>query len=248
MLNAWNGFSAVYLREMRLLRHRFWRQISSMMVLPLLYMVAFGTAMAGHSPLAGHSYLEFLIPGLVAMTCMTQSYGIATEINVARFYLHVFEEFQAAPIANAAYVFGEVCAGMTRAALGVAVILSIAFVFSVDVRLDAFLLLAAMLNAFVFAALGVIMAMVVKSHADQSMLTTFVITPMSFLGGTLFPVESLPGWAQHLVQLLPLTHASNAIRNAALGLAAQASDFAVLAGVGALFFAVALACVGRARD
>ena len=54
----------------------------SLMVLPLLYMVAFGTAMAGHSPLPGHSYLEFLIPGLVAMTCMTQSYGIATEINL----------------------------------------------------------------------------------------------------------------------------------------------------------------------
>jgi len=217
-------------------------------VLPLLYLVAFGTAMAGHSPLAGHSYLEFLIPGLVAMTCMTQSYGIATEINVARFYLHVFEEFQAAPIPNAAYVLGEVCAAMTRAALGVAVILSIALLYSVKVRVDAFFLLAAMLNAFVFAALGVIMAMLVKSHADQSLLTTFVITPMSFLGGTLFPVESLPGWAQHLVYLLPLTHASNAIRGAALGLPPQLTDFAVLAAISALFFAVALACVGRARD
>jgi Nod factor-specific ABC transporter NodJ protein len=248
MLNAYHGFVAVYLRETRLLRHRLLRQISSMMVLPLLYMVAFGTALAGHSPYPGHSYLEFLIPGLCAMTCMTQSYGIATEINVARFYLHVFEEFQAAPIPNAAYVLGEVCAGVTRAALGVAVILLIAVLFSVNVRVDAFFLLAAALNAFVFAALGVIMAMVVKSHADQSLLTTFVITPMSFLGGTLFPVESLPSWAQQLVHLLPLTHASNAIRNAALGLPAQLTDFAVLTTVGGLLFATALACVGRARD
>jgi Nod factor-specific ABC transporter NodJ protein len=248
MLNGWNGFVAVYLREMRLLRRRFFRHLTSMMVLPLLYLVAFGTAMAGHSPLSGRSYLEFLIPGLVAMTCMTQAYGIAGEINVARFYLHVFEEFQAAPIPNAAYVLGEVCAGVTRAALGVAVILGVALAFSIGVRVDGCFLLAAALNATAFASLGVLLAMIVKSHADQSMLVSFVITPMSFLGGTLFPVDSLPGWAQTLVWLLPLTHAADAIRNAALGLPARSADFAVLAGAGALFFILALASVGRARD
>ena len=248
MQNSWNGFVAVYLRETRLLRQRIWRQLTSMMVMPLLYLVAFGTAMGAHSPLPGHSYVEFLIPGLVAMTCMSQAYGIATEINVARFYLHVFEEFQAAPISNASFVLGEVCAGLTRAALGVAVILVVARVFSIGVRVDAAFLLAAALNAFAFASLGVLMAMVVKSHADQSMLTTFVITPMSFLGGTLFPVDNLPRWAQHLVDLLPLTHASNAVRNASLGLPAQWSDFAVLTGTGIVFFVLALASVGRARD
>jgi ABC-type multidrug transport system permease subunit len=80
------------------------------------------------------------------------------------------------------------------------------------------------------------------------MLTTFVITPMSFLGGTLFPVDNLPGWAQHLVYLLPLTHASDAIRNASLALPAQWADFVVLTGAGMVFFILALASVGRARD
>ena len=248
MLNACNGFFAVYLRELRLLRQRLFRQLSSMMVLPLLYLVAFGTAMGGSSPLPGHSYLEFLIPGLVAMTCMTQSYGIASEINVARFYLHVFEEFQAAPISNAAYVLGEVCAGITRAAIGVAVILLMALAFSVSLEVNARFVVAALLNAWAFASLGVLLAMVVKSHADQSMLVSFVITPMSFLGGTLFPVASLPEWAQHLVRLLPLTHAANAIRGAALALPVQLADYAVLIGSGTLFFALALASVGRARD
>ncbi|MDR0576524.1 MAG: ABC transporter permease [Candidatus Accumulibacter sp.] len=248
MLNGWNGFAAVYLREMRLLRRRFFRHVASMAVLPLLYLVAFGAAMGAHSPLPGRGYLEFLIPGLAAMTCMTQAYGIATEINVARFYLYVFEEFQAAPIPNAAFVLGEVCAGITRAALGVAVILAVALVFSIGIRVDACFLLAAALNAFAFAALGVFLAMIVKSHADQSLLMSFVITPMSFLGGTLFPVDSLPGWAQPLVWLLPLTHAADAIRNASLGLPARPMDFIALAGAGAVFFALALSSVGRARD
>jgi ABC-type polysaccharide/polyol phosphate export permease len=160
----------------------------------------------------------------------------------------VFEEFQAAPIPNAAYVLGEVCAGITRAALGVAVILAIALAFSISVRVDAVFLLAGTLNATAFASLGVLLAMIVKSHADQSLLVSFVITPMSFLGGTLFPVESLPVWAQHLVHLLPLTHAANAIRGAALGLPIQVEDFVILGGVGAVFFVLALNCVGRARD
>jgi Nod factor-specific ABC transporter NodJ protein len=248
MLNGWNGFAAVYLREMRLLRRRFFRHVASMMVLPLLYLVAFGTALGAHSPLSGRGYLEFLIPGLAAMISMTQAYGIASEINVARFYLHVFEEFQAAPISNAAYVLGEVCAGITRAALGIAAILAVAFLFSVAIRVDALFLLAAALNAAAFASLGVFLAMVVKSHADQSLLVSFVITPMSFLGGTLFPVDSLPEWARRLVHLLPLTHASEAIRNAALGLPPRPEGFVLLAGAAALCFVLALSSVGRARD
>ncbi|MDR1934447.1 MAG: ABC transporter permease [Candidatus Accumulibacter sp.] len=246
--NGWNGFVAVYLRETRLLRRRFFRHLASMMVPPLLYLVAFGTAMGSHSPLPGRSYLEFLLPGLVAMTSMTQAYGIAGEINVARFYLHVFEEFQASPIGSAAYVLGEVCAGVTRAALGVAAILAIAFVFSIGVRVDACLLLAAALNAAAFASLGVFLAMIVKSHADQALLVSFVITPMSFLGGTLFPVENLPGWAQTLVYLLPLTHAADALRRASLGLPADPANFALLAAATALFFILALSSVDHARD
>lgn len=150
MKTGLRGTGAVYLREMLILKHRFFHYLASMMVLPFLYLVAFGTAMGGSAPLAGHSYLEFLLPGLIAMTCMTQSYGIATEINIARFYLHVFEEFQAAPISNAAHVLGEVLSGMTRAALGVAVILLMGLAFSVRLHIGPYFLLAAALNAWVF--------------------------------------------------------------------------------------------------
>ncbi len=236
MKTGLRGTGAVYLREMLILKHRFFHYLASMMVLPFLYLVAFGTAMGGSAPLAGHSYLEFLLPGLIAMTCMTQSYGIATEINIARFYLHVFEEFQAAPISNAAHV------------LGVAVILLMGLAFSVRLHIGPYFLLAAALNAWVFASLGVLLAMLVRSHADQSMVSSFIITPMSFLGGTLFPLERLPEWAQTLLSLLPLTHASHAIRADALGMPPEPMDFMILASAGALLFFLALRSVGQARD
>ena len=186
------GFIAVYLRELLILKYRFKRQLAGMAISPLLYLITFGYAMGDVIRFGGHSYLEFLIPGLVAMGSMTQAFAIATDINVARFYWNIFEEFQAAPISNLSYVAGEVLAGMTRALLAIVVILLLSLPFGVVLHYGPMFWLAVLLNCFVFASLAVALAMLVKSHADQSLLTNFIITPMAFLGGTFFPVEKLP--------------------------------------------------------
>ena len=243
-----HGIIAVYLREMLILKRRLKRQLSGMAVSPLLYMIAFGYAMGGAVQFNGHTYLEFLVPGLVAMGSMTQSFSIASDINVARFYWCIFEEFQAAPISNFAYVTGEVLAGMTRALLAVIVILVLGLPFGVVLYYGPLFWVAAILNSFVFASLAVALAMLVKSHADQSLLTNFVITPMAFLGGTFFPVDRLPMWAQKILFFLPLTHASNAIRAVALGEIPDWHAYLVLPVTGVLFFIFALRSVKHARD
>ena len=244
-----NRFIAVYLREILILRRRIKRQILSMSVSPLLYMIAFGYAMGKGARFDGHTYREFLIPGLVAMSSMTQAFAIAVDINVARFYWHIFEEFQAAPVSNTAYVAGEVLAGITRAMLSVVIILIIGLFFhvSLDYGTVAFWLAIA-LDSFVFASLAVALAMLVKSHADQAMFTSFVITPMAFLGGTFFPVDRLPVWAQKVLFFLPLTHASKAIRAASFGNPVNYSSYLLLAIIGVVFFFGAIHCVNRARD
>jgi ABC-2 type transport system permease protein len=245
MMQSW---TAVYYREMLVLRRRLSRLIGSWSVSPLLYLVAFGYAMGKNVTVQGHPYMEFLLPGLVAMSSMTQAFAIGSEINIARFYWHIFEEFQAAPISNTAYVLGEVLAGMTRALLAGTVIMILGALFGTILFFNAYLLLAFMLNSLVFASLAVGLAMLVKSHADQAMMTSFIITPMAFLGGTFFPVEHLPGWAQKILYLLPLTHAADAIRTAAFGAVPRMSDYLILAVVGAAAFAFAILTVNKARD
>jgi len=173
---------AIYQREILILRKRFFRQLASMSVSPLLYLIAFGMGMGRDVRVDGHSYLQFLIPGLVAMNCMIQAFAIAGEINIARFYWHIFEEFQAAPIRNISYVSGEVLAGITRALFSVLLILLIAALSGVVLSYNFYFWLAVALNSFVFASLAVGLAMLVKSHSDQALLTNFFITPMAFFG------------------------------------------------------------------
>jgi len=101
------GWSAVYYRELLILRRRLSRLLASMSVSPLLYLIAFGYAMGNEVRIEGHTYMEFLIPGLTAMSSMTQSFAIASEINISRFYWHIFEEFQSAPLSSRPWPFWE---------------------------------------------------------------------------------------------------------------------------------------------
>jgi len=90
--------------------------------------------------------------------------------------------------------------------------------------------------------------MLVKSHGDQALLTNFIITPMAFLGGTFFPVENLPFWAQKLLNLLPLTHASHAIRDASYGKMPDIFPYLLLSGIGVIFFIAGVFCVNKAKS
>lgn len=245
------GWKAVYYREALLLRRRFWKTLGTMSVSPLLYILAFGWAMAPagqENGGMGADYLRFLLPGLAAMSSMTQAWAIAGEVNIARFYWRIFEEIQAAPVAPGGYVLGEVLAGMTRALLGVLAVLTLGLAFGVRLTLGPAFWLALMLNAFFFASLAVGLAMHIKSHADQALLTSFVVTPMAFLGGTFFPVERLPVVARELLLLLPLTHASRAARAAATGTDLPVLSLVILLVVGTLAFAFAIKSVAKARD
>ncbi|MCX7822526.1 MAG: ABC transporter permease [Syntrophobacterales bacterium] len=242
------GWTAIYYREILILRKRFFRQLASMSVMPLLYMIAFGYGIGESVTVDGVTYMNFMIPGLLAMNSMVQGFGIAAEINIARFYWRVFEEFQAAPIRHIAYVTGEVLFGITRAVMGALIIIILSWLFGVRFSYNGYFWLALILNAFLFASLAVCLAMVVKSHADQALLVNFVITPMGFLGGTFFPLERMPLIIKEVLSYLPITHAAIAIRQALFGYGPALFSYGVLLVLGIICFVIAVWCVDRARE
>ena len=78
--------------------------------------------------------------------------------------------------------------------------------------------LALLLNAWFFSSLAVALALHVKAHADQALLSNFVITPMAFLGGTFFPLDRLPGWAQHVLEAMQAAAIGQPVRFLSCGL------------------------------
>lgn len=242
-----SAFLAVYYREMLLLWRRLHMHVASLAVSPALFIVVFGFGM-GDYEIQDVDYLSFLIPGLIAMGSMTHAFAMATEINIAQFYLKVFDEIQAAPVSPLAYVLGEAMAGVTRGVLSALIVLAIALPFGLDIHWGAQLWAGVVLNSFFFACAAVVAALVVTSHPAQALVANFVITPMAFLGGTFFPTERMPEAVQAALSLLPLTHASGVIRAAALGRPVDPVSLLVLAGLGLAALGLAVRCVSRVSD
>ena len=240
--------TAITLRELIILKRKFWRYFFSFTISPLLYLVTFGWGGRGHLGAHGMDYSVFMLPGLIAMSAMMNSFGIATEINTARFYWKTFDEIRTAPVADWAYALGEALSGMLRGVLAAAIVLVIGLAFRVPITVNPALVAGVLLTSFVFASLAIVAAMLARSHADQSMLSSFVITPMAFLCGTFFPVSAYPVWLQSVIKLLPLTPASSIIRAGALGQTPSLLAVGYLTAVGFVAIGGAIWVVRLAKD
>ena len=238
---------AVILRELIILKRKFWRYFFSFTISPLLYFVTFGWG-ARAAANDRMEYSVFILPGLVAMSAMINSFSLSTEINIARFYWKTFDEIRTAPVPDWAYVAGEIVSGIIRGSLAACIVIAMGLLFRVQIALSPQLLAAVLLTTMTFAALAISTAMLARSHADQGMLTSFVITPMAFLCGTFFPVDAYPAAFQAIIKILPLTPASQLVRAAANGRPLPGMELIYLTVLALAFIAAALFMIGRVRD
>ncbi|NOZ70144.1 MAG: ABC transporter permease [Deferribacteres bacterium] len=239
-----NGFKGVLYREINVFRKRARKQILASSLSPLLFLIAFGWGFGDRVAVDGLPYITFLIPGLITMSSLNQSYGIAQELNITRFYFHVFDEYLIAPISHVEIVLGEAAYGMFKGLLSTALIFVYSVIFSVKLMVAPIFFLAILTHTFLFTTLGITIAMLVRDHGDQATVNTFVITPMIFLSGTFFPVEK-PVVFKWLVYALPLTYSTKVIRAALTGGDVNMLYFLLMIGFAAVFFVTALRAVGR---
>jgi ABC-type multidrug transport system permease subunit len=172
-------------------------------------------------PAIGGNYLEFMLPGMVALSSMTVSFtGTVFSICGERLYTKTFEELLLLPVHPLALYAGKMLAGILRGMLTSVSVILVAVLFTQKlVFLNPLFLLVIILNSAVFAGLGVIVGLTVKSLESVGLYNNFLITPMSFLGATFFDPASLPVALKGIVYLLPLTYASIGLRAAAYDMA-----------------------------
>lgn len=205
------------------LRSRIVQIAASGLISPLIYILAFGLGLGSSldaviKPTAGDNYLEFILPGMIALSSMAISFaGTTFSICGERLYTKTFEELLLLPVHPLALFLGKVLAGVARGLMTSASVIVVAILFTGQPGsfLNPLFLLLLVLNCAVFAGIGVIVGLSVQSLESVGLYNNFLIVPMSFLGATFFDPSSLPVAMKVVVYLLPLTYASIGLRSAA---------------------------------
>ena len=229
-----------------LIRRKPWRFLASSMVMPVLYLVTFGWGLGRGMNLGGGTYLEFVLPGILALSAMNNSFTpVATSLNISKLYTKTLEEVLVSPVSPWDIVLGRTLAGLMRGLFSALMLMLVGVVSGVPMQLSVAFLLVLALTAFCFGAAGVAAAMITRTHEDMANFNSFFILPMSFLAGTFFTPDRMPEPFRSLILIYPLTHASLLLRALAAGGHLPMSSALVLGAYTAAFFFLAGRLVRR---
>lgn len=208
------GVLTVLWYELQLFKKKFVSITSGSMISPLLYLVAFGWGLGSGVDVNGMSYMNFVIPGIIGMTTMTVSFStVGNSLNISRMYNKTFEEFMTSPIKIWEYALGKIIAGAFRGMYSAALMIIFSLLFKPQLNISIYFIFLALTNCLVFAALGFMVGMLIDSHTDMNKFTSFIITPMSFLSGTFFPIDKMPFVLRNIIYYLPLAQSTSALRS-----------------------------------
>ena len=240
------NFYPIVWKELMLIRRKPWRFLASSMVMPLLYLVTFGWGLGRGMRVGGGTYLEFVLPGIMALSAMNNSFGpVSTSLNISKLYTKTIEEVLVSPVSHWDIALGRSITGLGRGLFSALAILVVGMVSGVHLHLSVAFFSVLAVTAFCFASMGVAAAMVAHSHEDMANFNSFFIIPMSFLAGTFFSPDRLPQPFESLVMVYPLTHASLVLREMGTGSAPAVGSLLVLSAYTVLFFYLAGKLVER---
>ena len=241
------GIVAVLWEKWVEFRRDFYKITIAAMIAPLMYLLVFslGIQISSH----GEPYLNFLIPGVVALTTMNGSFNaIAQNLNVQRLYEKAFDQVMISPTPLWQFVLGQIVAGALRGLYAGAVILLLVAPIHSGLIFNGVSLLVLFLNGCVFSALGVVVSFLAKGHADVPRFSTYFIMPMAYLCNTFFAPERIPHGFREIVEYLPLSQASAIIRSIASGGGVSIRGIVILLGYLAVFLGIAMVYIYRKKN
>lgn len=184
-----------------------------------LYFLIFGKLIGERiGPMGGFDYIDFIVPGLILMAVITSAYANTVSSFYQSKFSHFIEELLIAPVPNWVILAGFVAGGVARGlVVGVAVTLVSLFFTDLSIHSIPLTLLVVVLTAILFALGGFINAVYANSFDDVSIVPTFVLTPLTYLGGVFYSIQLLPDFWQGLSLANPVLYMINAFRYGLLG-------------------------------
>lgn len=212
------GMSAVWWREFKV----FWREksrIVSSVVQPLMWLFIFGSGIGASLSVGSVTYRDYIYPGVLTMSVIFGSVFFGLYIIWDR-KLDVLKAVLVAPVSRISIFFGKVLGGCTDVLLQVAILFLFCFLFpSIDPWGIPLALLILFITSIALVSLGLALGSLLESLEGFQVISAFLIFPLFFLSGALFPVdERLPAWLQKLVIVNPLTYTVDGVRGALLGI------------------------------
>jgi ABC-2 type transport system permease protein len=190
-----------------------------------------------------YRFIEFFIPGIIAMAVMTASLFGTVNLNTELRQKGVIRKLATTPITRSEWILSNILYQFILAVLSTIAMLAVSYaVFSVSLQLNAWLPGIIVLEVFAFAGIGMILTRFVKEAQSAAAAANAIMFPMMFLSGSFFPIEMMPGFLQTFARLLPLYYVNEALRAAMVFVdhGAALGNTAVIAGVAAGVFVVGI--------
>jgi len=215
----WVAFSTIARKEAR----RFFRIWSQTLLPPAismsLYFIIFGSLIGSRiGSMGGYSYMQFMVPGLIMMAVLTNAYSnVVSSFFGAKFQRHI-EELLVSPTSNHTILLGFVLGGVMRGICVGAIVTVLSLFFSkLHIQHVGITILILLLTALLFSLLGFINAVYANNFDDISIVPTFVLTPLTYLGGVFYSIDLLPAFWSGLSRLNPILYIVNGFRYGFLG-------------------------------
>ena len=209
----------------------------------VLYFTVFGTILGSKiGEISGVDYIQFVVPGLVMLNVITNAYSnVATTFFTSKFFARSIDEILVSPTPPWVLIAGFVSGGVVRGFLVGVLVLLVSLIFAIpSIAHPLIVVLFLLLASLLFSLGGLINGIYAKSFDGISIVPTFVLTPLVYLGGVFYSTTALPGWAQTLSHFNPVFYIINGFRYGFLGFAdvSLVTCVAVLALLIAIFVGI----------
>ncbi len=238
----WVAFNTILRKEIRRFL-RIWPQtLLPPAITMTLYFVIFGNLIGSRvGQMGGFDYMQYIVPGLIMMSVIQNSYGNVVSSFFSTKFQHSIEEMLVSPMSNTVILLGFVAGGVARGILtGLIVTLLSLFFTKLHLQHVWITFSVVVLTATMFSLGGLVNAVFANKFDDVAIVPTFILTPLTYLGGVFYSIDLLPDFWRGLSMANPVLYMVNAFRYGVLGV----SDVNVYLSMAMIFgFTVALFCL-----
>lgn len=234
----WVALQTIAAKEIRRFM-RIWTQtLLPPAITMTLYFVIFGQLIGKRvGQMDGFDYMAFIVPGLIMMSVITSSYANVSSSFFSNKFQNSVEEMMVAPVHPLTMLLGYIAGGVARG-LAVGLIVTLVSLYFTDLKIHnlGLVILVTLLSAIVFSLGGFVNALLARTFDDVAIVPTFVITPLTYLGGVFYSISLLPGFWQKVSMANPILYMVNTFRYGILGI----SDINIYYGLGMLVVFITL--------